>query len=101
MIDEEKQMLKNGTTLTPPFPKGDARRLFVLLATIDALERPTLTSLSAATGHNKGTITGDVARLVEQYGVEIVKHGPVYQIESWGDLLKKSGVRGFLANPTI
>ncbi|MFC3110896.1 hypothetical protein ACFQAT_28620 [Undibacterium arcticum] len=60
------------------YPKGDARRLFVLLAAIDYLERPTLTTLTKFTGHNKGTITADVDKLRDQFGVEIHKDGPVY-----------------------
>lgn len=80
----------------PQYPKADARRLFVLLAAIDKLERPTLTSLADYTGHNKGTIDADVAKLIEQYGVAIVKTGPVYDIESWGEILKKNGVKKVL-----
>ncbi|MEM8519468.1 hypothetical protein [Janthinobacterium sp. CAN_S7] len=80
----------------PQFPKGDARRLFVLVAAIDVLERPTLTTLAEYTGHNKGTIPADVGKLVEQFGVELVKDGPVYRVESWGDVLKKNSMRKFL-----
>ncbi|SEI14337.1 hypothetical protein [Paraburkholderia hospita] len=81
----------------PQYPKGDARRLFVVLAAIDSLERATLTTLAAYTGHNKGhnkgTIDADVAKLCEQYDVDIERNGPVFFIRAWGDLLKKSGVR--------
>ncbi|MGC0155242.1 hypothetical protein ACPRNU_22510 [Chromobacterium vaccinii] len=77
----------------PQYPKGDARRLFVLLAAIDKLPRPTLTTLSAYTGHNKGTIDADVVKLVEQYGVEIERDGPVFVLRSWGDVLKQQGVK--------
>lgn len=77
----------------PQFPKGDARRLFVLAAAIECLERPTLTSLSQFTGHNKGTIDADVQRLTTQYGLTVTKVGPVYSLSSWGDLLKSHGVR--------
>jgi len=80
----------------PQYPKGDARRLFVLLAAIDYLERPTLTSLAEYTGHNKGTIDADVAKLREQFGVDIERDGPVFSIRSWGDLLKKAGVKSHL-----
>jgi hypothetical protein len=80
----------------PQYPKADARRLFVLLAAIDRLERPTLTSLADFTGHNKGTIDADVARLAEQYGVVVAKTGPVYSIEYWGEILKKAGVKKVL-----
>ncbi|MDW5419073.1 hypothetical protein R6242_21100 [Iodobacter sp. CM08] len=77
------------------FPKGDARRLFVLLAAIDALPCPTITTLSLKTGHNKGTIKADIKRL-EQYGVDIELQGDVFRIKSWGDLLKKDSVRKYL-----
>ena len=80
----------------PQYPKADARRLFVLLAAIDSLERATLTTLSNFTGHNKGTIDADIAKLNEQYGVSITKEDAVYRIESWGDLLKKNAVKKFL-----
>lgn len=80
----------------PQFPKGDARRLFILLASIDALKRPTITSLAEFTSHNKGTIEADVGRLRVQFGVFIVKKDAVYQIESWGELLKKNSIRKLL-----
>lgn len=80
----------------PQFAKGDARRLFVLLAAIDALERPTITSLAEFTGHNKGTIEADVGRLREQFNVQITKEDAVYQIASWGELLKVNAVKKLL-----
>lgn len=85
----------------PPqqFAKGDARRLFVLLVAIDALERPTLTTLAEYTGHNKGTIPADVEKMREQYGVDIVKDGAVFSIASWGEVLKKAGVRNIIKSP--
>ena len=78
------------------YPKGDARRLFVVLAAIDCLERPTITSIAAYTGHNKGTIDADVEKLRDQYGVDIQRDGPVFVLRSWGDVLKKAGVKKFL-----
>lgn len=88
-------MTKNENGVTQ-YPKADARRLFVLLAAIDFLERPTLTTLSDFTGHNKGTIDADIEKLREQYGVTVEKNGPVYRVGSWGDLLKKGAVKKFL-----
>lgn len=85
-----------GDNKVTQYPKGDARRLFVILAAIDSLERPTLTTLVACTGHNKGTIPGDIDKLREQFGVDIVKDGAVYGVKSWGDLLKKNGVKKLL-----
>lgn len=85
-----------GENKVTQYPKGDARRLFVLLAAIDSLARPTLTTLAESTGHNKGTIPVDVEKLREQFGVDIVKDGAVYGVKSWGDLLKKNGVKKLL-----
>lgn len=80
----------------PQYPKGDARRLFVVLAAIEHLERPTITTIAAFTGHNKGTIDADVAKLCDQYGMQIEREGAVFVIRSWGDVLKKSGVKKHL-----
>lgn len=81
------------------FPKGDARRLFALLAAIEALERPTLTTLADFTGHNKGTISADIEKLCEQYGAKIVKEDAVFRIISWGNVLKKAGVKNIIKTP--
>lgn len=77
----------------PQYPRSDARKLLVLLAAIDLLEKPTLVTLTRFTGQNKGTINADVERLREQFGVQIDKDGAVYSIRSWGEVLKKGGVK--------
>ncbi|HXA46226.1 MAG TPA: hypothetical protein VNW52_01250 [Burkholderiaceae bacterium] len=75
------------------YPHDDARRLFVLLAALDLLERPTLQAIADLTSLNPESIDDDILRLQEQFGVQIHKQGHVYRIESWGDLLKKAGVQ--------
>lgn len=80
----------------PQYPEQDARRLFVLLSAIDLLERPTVSAIADLTSHDRETIDADVARLREQYGVVLHKVGDIYHIESWGDVLKKNGVRRYL-----
>lgn len=80
----------------PQYPENDARRLFVLLAAIDLLERPTLSAIADLTGLERDTIEADVTKLKEQFDVLLFKVGDVYRIESWGDVLKKSGVKKFL-----
>lgn len=70
--------------------------MFALLVAIDALERPTLTTLTEYTGHNKGTITADIEKLREQYGVDIAKNGAVFSVVSWGEVLKKTGVKNII-----
>lgn len=80
----------------PQYPEGDARRLLVLLAAIDLLERPSLSAIADFTSHDKDSIDKDVAALQEQFGVTLLKLGHVYRIESWGKILNEQGVRMFL-----
>lgn len=80
----------------PQYPEHDARRLFVLLSAIDLLERPTTSALADLTGYDKESIDGDVLRLREEFGVQLHKVGEIYHIESWGDVLKKTGVKRYL-----
>ena len=80
----------------PQYLPGDARRLFVLLAAIDLLERPTASALADLTSHDRETIDDDVARLRTEFGVDLRKIGEVYRIEGWGDLLKQRAVRRHL-----
>jgi hypothetical protein len=80
----------------PQYPDNDARKLFVLLCAIDLLERPTQSAIADLTGQDKDTIDTDVARLREQFGVVLHKVGDIYRIESWGEVLKKNGVKRYL-----
>ncbi|HYC42865.1 MAG TPA: hypothetical protein VEB70_07750 [Noviherbaspirillum sp.] len=80
----------------PQYPGHDARRLFVLLSAIDLLERPTVSALADLTGHDRETIDAEVQRLREEFGVVLHKVGDIYHIESWGEVLKKNGVKRYL-----
>jgi hypothetical protein len=80
----------------PQYPQGDARRLFVLLSAIDLLERPTISAIADLTSHDKDTIDDEVDKLREQFGMVLHKVGEVYRIESWGEVLKKNGVKKYL-----
>lgn len=80
----------------PQYPDNDARRLFVLLSAIDLLERPTAPAVADLTGLERDGIDTDLFRLREEFGVVVHKIGDVYHIESWGDVLRKSGVKSFL-----
>jgi hypothetical protein len=82
----------------PRYPKGHAGRLLVTLAAIDKLEHPTASSIAALTGLGKGNIDTYVRVLNAEFGTEIVKTDSEYAIQSWGDILKRSGVKTFL-NP--
>jgi hypothetical protein len=78
------------------YPDDDARRLFVLLSAIDLLERPTASAIADLTGLDRERIDDDIAKLREQYGVALQKVGDVYHIESWGEVLRKNGVKKYL-----
>jgi hypothetical protein len=80
----------------PQYPENDARRLFVLLSAIDLLERPTVSAIADLTSASKDSIDDEITKLREQFGVEIQKIGDVYRIESWGEVLKKNGVKKLL-----
>jgi hypothetical protein len=76
----------------PRYPKGHAGRLFMTMAAIDTLENPTAYSVAELTGLSKGNIDTYVARLNNEMDVLIVKVGSTYQIQSWGSILRRSGV---------
>lgn len=78
------------------YPLNDARRLFILLAAVDLLERPTASALTDLTGSTREQIDADLIRLREEFGVLLHKVGDIYHIESWGEVLRKSGVKDFL-----
>lgn len=74
------------------YPADDARRLFVLAAAIELLERATAASIADLTSIAIDAIDGDVDILHEQYGVKIACLGNVYRIDDWGDVLQRDGV---------
>ena len=83
----------------PQYPKGHAGRLLVTLAAIDCLERATVSSVAALTGLSKGKVDDYVQALNAEFGTVIVKDGPEYRIESWGEVLKRTGVKKALTVP--
>jgi hypothetical protein len=80
----------------PQYPDNDARRLLILLASIDLLERPTASALADLTSHDKESIDEEILDLQEQFGVVIHRVGEVYYINSWGEVLNREGMKRFL-----
>jgi hypothetical protein len=80
----------------PQYPDNDARRLFVLLSAIDLLERPTVSAIADLTSLDKDAVDANIQRLREEFGVVLYKTGEIYRIESWGDVLKRNGVKRYL-----
>ncbi|ELQ01512.1 hypothetical protein [Pseudomonas syringae] len=59
----------------PQYPRGDVRRLLRLALAMAELERPTLNTLAAETGHHKQTILDDMPRLREQFELTALSNG--------------------------
>lgn len=80
----------------PQYPDGDVRKLMVLLAAIDLLERPTQSAVADLSGYARDEIDAGVMRLREECGVNLHRVGEIYHIEDWGPLLKQRGVQRHL-----
>lgn len=80
----------------PQYPASDARRLFVLAAAIDLLERASQAAISDLTSLPREDIDPDVNRLREEFGMVLHKVGDTYRIESWGAVLQRDGVKKYL-----
>lgn len=80
----------------PQYPEHDARRLFILLSAIDLLERPTTSAIADLTSHPRETLDDDITKLREEFGVVLHRVGDIYRIESWGDVLRREGVKRYL-----
>jgi uncharacterized caspase-like protein len=83
------------------FPKGDARRYFVVLLAIDHMKRgeATMHRVSTAVECTRAEAQRAVHALVEQFGVTVDRDGAAYLISAWG-ALKKAEVEK-LANMPI
>lgn len=83
------------------FPKYDARRYFVVLEAMARLkERATLHYIALDIGATRSEVGRAIESLLCQYGVEIEKIGPVYNLKSWG-VLQQSKVEALLKNSAM
>lgn len=76
-----------------PYPKGDLRRMLVVLAAIDSMPVATLVKIVARTGLDKKTVFNLIQQAAEQAHVSIQKAGPIYSISDWGPVFKKAGAK--------
>lgn len=74
---------------------GDVRRLLQMAVCLHDHPSPTLTSISRATGQNKGVVDLSVARLAA-LGFDIQKDGSVYKMAHWSPLFDLDAVRHFI-----
>lgn len=79
------------------FKRGDPRRILFVLATVEVLERPTLTTLVEETGYPKASVNDMLNKILNGQipGIKLIKNGPVYSIQSWGKLINKKGAKEF------
>lgn len=91
--------------LAPQYPKGDLRRMLVVLGAIDELDVATLVRIAERTGLDKKTIINLIDQARVQAGVGIDKNGAVYSINAWGPIINQAGalmcLQGALNAPTI
>lgn len=75
------------------YPKGDLRRMLLVLGVIDTTQEATLVKIAARSGLDKKTVSNLIHHAAEQAHVSIEKSGPVYAITSWGPIIKRTGAR--------
>ena len=76
------------------FPKGDARRYFVVLLAADKLkEYASLQYLAVETECSRAEVQRALAAAERQFGVTFKRQGSAYLIESWGALKKSALVQ--------
>lgn len=74
------------------YPKGDLRRMLVVLGAIHQCGEATLVQIVARTGLDNKTVSDLIAKAQEQAGVIMEKSGSSYRITSLGPVLKKNGL---------
>lgn len=79
---------------------GDVRRLLQMAVCMHDHPSPTLTSISRATGQNKGVVDLSVARLAA-LGFEIHKDGSVYKMVRWSPIFDLDAVRHLILSLEI
>lgn len=84
----------------PFYPKGDLRRMLVVLAAIAELRRrATVLRIAERTGLDRHTVMSLIDQAREQAGVDIAKDGPLYRIISWGTVIRRNGAKAALTPP--
>lgn len=69
------------------YPKGDARRYLLVLATADEMkDKATLHHIAEKIGANRAEVQRALAVVQEQFSVRLEKQGSVYKVLDWGIL---------------
>lgn len=80
-------------TEKPPYPKGDLRRMLMVLGALQEAGGATITQIVKRTGLDKKTVSDLIVKAQEQAGVQVLKEGSRYSIESLGPVFKASGCK--------
>lgn len=98
-------MANTGLVPKTLYPKGDLRRMLVVLAAMDLPQGASLVQIAERTGLDKKSVTRLIEQAREQAGVVVLKKGAVYKVENWGPVVKKAGAKlaltGALNAPTM
>lgn len=83
------------------YPKGDARRSFVVLSTIDSMTKgeATLHRVAGVIEATRAEVDRAIKALTIQFGVKFDRDGSAYILNDWG-VLKKPAVAALLRAPT-
>jgi len=77
----------------PQYPKGDLRRMLVVLGAISEAGGATLVQIVARTGLDKKTVSDLIIKAQDQASVQIEKVGSKYNILNIGPVFKLAGCK--------
>lgn len=79
------------------FPKGDARRYFVILLAIASMPKgeATLHRVAEQAGCARSEVQHAVDKLCGEFGVLLERRGPAFHLASWG-VLKKAALQAHI-----
>ncbi len=77
----------------PAYPKGDLRRMLVVLGAIQEAGGATLVEIVARVGLDNKTVSDLIAKAQEQAGVRVAKVGAKYTIIDFGPVFKIAGCK--------
>ena len=80
-------------TTAPKYPKGDLRRMLVVLGAIHEGDGATLVQIVARTGLDNKTVSDLITKAQEQAVVQIVKAEAKYTITDLGPVFKVAGCK--------
>ncbi len=80
------------TQKIPTYPKGDLRRMLMVLGAIEEAKGATLVQIVARTGLDNKTVSDLIGKAQKQAAVQIEKTGAKYRITNLGPVFKKTGV---------